>query len=287
MRDTYVRGIACVLVLAGCGGGSSGGSDAGGGVDASGSGAPGTIHASWTIQDIGGAAATCDPGFDTMLVTAVPLSADQNIEIDGVSPFTGMFDCAAGAGDVTVQVGGQLDDEDLSNHYDVTWDETSSDGLTVHASDVRGQLGLKTNLDVSSGDASGSATFFQDGGYIWLEWSLVGETSDQNFETCGAAGVDHVQITLNDQSSGSAVTTFTAVCDGVSGVPGIDIQEQDSVGGTIQPVLAGDFSIVANALAAGSAIGTNSADDATDQVQALNKIDFVDPTTVQITLPGL
>ena len=273
------------LVATACGGGSPAGPDSGGD-DASTPTVHGTLHAAWSIQNVDGTAARCPAGFTTMKVSALAIDAG-GVAVGLEDPTIGLFDCAAGTGEVDVVISGPLSPGDFNvseGFFAVTFEESTANGDTVTAQDVRSQMILAPRIDLTSGTGSASATFYQDGGYGWFEWSLFGTQAAAYLQSCASAGVDTVKLDLTNDDDQS-VTTLTAPCDGDATViaPGVEITDPDVVGMTIRVLKKGNYSAVYSALHGTTVIGT-SVDPVSVQIDDKNKIDFVGAVNSRIDL---
>jgi hypothetical protein len=273
-------------------GGPNGGGDGGngGGDGGDGGAVNGTIHASWTIENVDGSPAQCPTGFTTMKVSATATESDGTaVSLD--DPYVALFDCAAGSGDVPVVISGPLSqgNTDVSlGYFQLTFEESTANGDTIAAQDLLSQMGLPPTLDATSGTASQSATFYQDGGYAWLEWSLYGTIAQDFIQSCASAGIDTVKLVLTSEAD-SSVTTLTSPCDGnTTLVPGLTIQDMDVVGQAVLPVKAGIYDMNVSALKGTTVDGTSDlADPVIVSVGAKNLANFVSADGAAINLTNI
>lgn len=308
MNDVSKRSLLGVVIavsmIGACGGhggaGSSGGVDGGGGRGGDGGGGGGdggddgavngTIHASWSIKNIDGSPAQCPTGFTTMKVSATATdSGGAAVSLD--DPYVALFDCAAGSGDVPVVISGPLSPgnmDDSLGYFQLKFEESTANGDTIAAQDLLSQMGLPTTLDATSGTASQSTTFYQDGGYAWLEWSLYGTIAQDYIQSCASASIDTVKLVLTNEAD-SSVTTLTSPCDGnTTLVPGLTIQDMDVVGQAVLPVKAGAYDMNVSALKGTTVDGTSDVENPTIVVVgAKNAANFVAADSSEIRLTNI
>jgi len=141
---------------------------------------PGTITASWTLQDWDDATgqptpATCPAGADTATVYALPHGDTNTADAD-----KDLFNCSDGTGTTAGHIAGD---------YDVWVEITDHSGATLYAqSDAKASVPVDDNTDTSV-----SFAFQVNRGYVSAAWTLKGGTSGNTLD-CTTAGVAAVEM---------------------------------------------------------------------------------------------
>ena len=221
----------------------------------------------WALDNLDGSPAGCQPGYDKMRITT---DGFDDAGIEEAEPVSVIFDCAAGMG--VVDLSG------TDTKYAVTWEETDSTGGTVFMTDHFSQSELQPMIvDVSSGAATASITMYPTGGWAWLEWGLFGTQVQDYLDSCAGAGVDKVELAIDDGTN--PPVTVMATCDAVPASLMLDTIH--GVGAVTQPLPPGEYTITATAFATGQVVGSGATDLSID---APNKMDdSPDPVEIELT----
>ncbi|RYZ41556.1 MAG: hypothetical protein EOO71_11615 [Myxococcaceae bacterium] len=179
-----LRSVAVVLLLAGCGG-SSGGDKA-------------KVSATWSLKKADGSADVCPTNYGKVKISAQGYALN---EITTGDPFEQVFDCAAGAGSIDLQISGDeegvCDDtgscsrsaaNDLSGKYEITVWLTEASGQTHYIPS------FSKVVDVSKGDQSVSLEIYPNASFRFYQWRFQGKSTGQELG-CSAAGVDTLKVT--------------------------------------------------------------------------------------------
>lgn len=235
--------------------------------NAAGSGSGGgTLTVTWALDNLDGSPAGCQPGYDKMRITT---DGFDDAGVEEAEPASVTFDCAAGMG--VVDLSG------ADTKYAVTWEETDSTGGTVFLTDQFSQSELQPMIvDVSSGAATAAVTMYPTGGWVWAEWGLFGTQAQNYLDTCDGAGVDMIEVELDDGTNPPVMVTAT--CDAVPASLMLDTIH--GVGAVTEPLPPGEYTITATAFAGGEMVGTGATDVS---IEAPNKMDD-SPEAVEIEL---
>lgn len=230
----------------------------------------GTLVARWSVDNVDGSDGACAPGFETMRVSYDPF--DARTDATDSNPTATLFPCADGTGIVELPA-----NQNGSGFFAVTLDETDSSGESVYAADVDAQLVFYTKVDATDGTGEVATTFYPDGGWLWLEWSLFGSDFGDYLASCEAAGVDRIDIEVFDDLADvadPAVDSLSFPCTSTAATEAqpIAIDTANSLGGVLLPFAPGQFRMTAKAFAGNDEVGASSA--ATTTVETKNKVLF-------------
>jgi len=227
----------------------------------------GTLTATWATKNVDGSPASCFSGYPKMKVTGLYWATEFDQPETGGTPISALFDCAAGTGTMQLPIDGPADDGVTYNgKWDITFEQTTSTGDNVIATDLQSQLGRPTTVDLRGGSGSIATTFYQDGGYVWFDWLLYGPTGGDYIATCAGADVDKIDfaLTLHDTTETTHITFPCDRPDGLtSGANDVEIEGPHSVGGGIAPIKAGEWDYVATAYMGSTVVGTSAAGEDT------------------------
>jgi hypothetical protein len=200
MNRLVLGTLAAIASLAGCGGSSD---------------AVVTMH--WSFVHLAdGAARSCPTGFGTASI--VSQSTDPVTHLGVGTTIVDKFDCAAGRGTIT-----------LPDDTYIVWVQIeNSDGSSVYAKSA------ESYVDTLDGDQSIDVQILDDGGYFFLTWDLVRESTGAAL-SCRDAGVtaNGAVDVLTKLVTSSSVTTDKFTCE-------------DHFG-TTAPLLSGDYDVTVEA----------------------------------------
>jgi hypothetical protein len=147
-------------------------------------GGGGTITAHWDIKSISGANVGCPAGFDTAALYSQQVDAGFN---NVGPPVIDLFDCTA-----FTAISAPLN---ATTYY--SWIQIEShDGSTVYASTV------EAFVDLTTADATFSASILSDGGYFQMAWQLtVGGAPSSCAANADITGVEAISTEVGNPSN--------------------------------------------------------------------------------------
>lgn len=183
----------------------------------------GLIQSNWSFKELAtGDILGCPAGFDTTAVHVIPVDAVGNRIGQGVID---LFPCNALSGTA----------DHPPDRYEVFMEITTANNSALYA-DTPSVI-----VDIVARDATVTQTIIDDGGFMYADWALRGETTGTQLTCADAlAGKVDILVTLNGTSQGTS--TELPCTDG---------------GGYTAGLIAGTYSVSIAALdSSGRSIGT-------------------------------
>lgn len=229
----------------------------GGGGDPSPEG-PTELTLRWAIREVDGTAISCPSPFSTIQVLAQSIPPD---DLPAGPPFAAMFDCAAGTGAMTLYTSGVVP-HDVENSIGdpVTSGVSGRYNVVVQITEATGEVvqseSFVQEVDLTTGPRTVEATIYPHGGFVLNHWALRSPTAQSFVSTCGAVGVDTIELRHRPFGEDTAPLTVDrfpcmAVADGfpVSGTFNIG-------NGLSRPLAAGNYVGEIVALDGGAVVGS-------------------------------